>query len=911
MSRFLQQVAQFILDNYDRPDQLTVLLPSHRAGVFLSRELQEQITRPIFSPRIKTIEDWVTEQTGLIPLDAPELLSRLFECYRRVNPQPQTFAEFLKWGPGLLSDFNEIDRHLVDGPAIFEYLSDVKHIEDWDPAAEQTLLLSDYLAFWRDLPQLYQQFQAELLSDELCYQGLAYRQLCEKRDSILHRQGELLGAGFSALNKAEEVLFDYLYQERSMQFLWDFDPYYYEDPVMEAGSLLRKSKLIKRLAAEGKLNFLEEHWASTSKNVEVIEASGLHQQAAIANQALVKLAGDQPENTALVMADEHLLPAFLNQLNPELPAFNVTMGLPLSSSPLCDFFELLLAFPRAREKKEIQKTPDSDQLSYRRELWERLLGHPLASQLWPGVASVAAKLARSSAFFLSESDLAFQDLPEHWPRFVFSEADPPEFFRALTAFCQANEKRLSRDQTTLFAGFARLFEALSNLSRERDFLADFQSLHFFYQQLLREEKIDLLGEPLRGLQVMGMLESRCLDFEKVVLSSVNEEILPQGRSEQSMLPFAIRKKFGLPTHEEKDAVYAYHFFRLLQRARQVTLIYDRSENQFGSADPSRFIHQLALEWAPRFATGDSTYQHKVLEVPLNLPQAEELRICKSAAVLEQLTNWAQRGISASALIKYLNDPLKFYHQYVLGVREEQPIGESLDPREQGNAVHQILEDLYQGQIGRILNADFLKKLPDERWLKSTLADYLKSERAGVKLDQGPNVLTLELMTQLCLNRFKIEKARLTGKNQQKGIRLKALEQKIAYKPKNFPQAVLFKGIIDRVETEENAYLLIDYKTGKAEATEYSLSNGLESLRDKPKALQLYFYAYLYHKNFDVEQIFPLIAPLRYAQGELLPLKISRQAVSLDAPMLEEFENWLQDLIAEIFDPQRAFQPNEE
>jgi ATP-dependent helicase/nuclease subunit B len=910
MTSFLKRTAQHLLAQESALHRIRLILPSRRAALFLKRELASALDKPAFAPHITTIEDFVLEQTGLEAEESAVLLFKLYESYLATTGQKQDdFATFNQWGSLLLADFNEVDRYLVDPNELFTYLSDVKRLEQWGLQPEQkSQMLQQYLVFWEQLPALYAHFTKSILGTKKVYQGLAYRQMAQiienKTDDCLTGFDQCYFVGFNALNTAEETIMLNLYEGGKTHFLWDVDRYYFEDSMHEAGKFLRKSPLVRRLMRDETFYWLDDKLSTSSKKVEFIAAQGNNAQAVAANALLSEIPSEELQDTALVLADEQLLNPILNNLNAHVAHLNITMGLPLHQSPLSSFFEMLWQlFIQGEQRAGV---------NFHHSLWMRLLRHPLLPQLNIQEADIdkpCKQLETQKLVYASAEQLQLSEaLTDLFFPLLGQTHKPHSAMQALLDFSLKAKELLDEQQqlTQALYGFFQLFSDLANLFEKYPYVQDFKTARQFYNQLISSEALDLYGEPLRGLQIMGMLETRTLGFKRLILTSLNEEILPAGRAQNSLIPFDIKQKFKLPTYLDKDSVYAYHFYRLLQDAEQVQLIYNNQSDGLGGGEASRFMAQLEYEWPKK--NPNIEISKRSLSPSAKLDQ-ERSEVEKTPDVVQRLQEMAQQGFSPTALSQYLKDPLEFYYERVLGVRPLEMLEDVIGYDVQGNVIHELLETFYQTdetstpwpQINKATLSDALAAFDTKKEVQQKLVELGVSE-----FDSGKNLLIKEMLISMLDNFFKAEKKALEKEGQ---VELRALEMRLKV-PFSFKDQtnIILKGTADRVEKDGQGQLrILDYKTGFVDPYKLSISD-YEQLWDPAygKAFQLCMYAYMYFKQEPAaDQLSAGIISLRKLNEWILPLKINRKPL-LGRDFMPDFEAFLSDLFTEMFDPSIPF-----
>lgn len=863
---------------------------------------------------MRTIEELVTDLTGQLVVERPRLLFELYESYQKLDSKAEPFQDFMLWGGLLLNDFNEVDRFLIEPDQLFTYLADIKRVEHWNLEGPPGPMLERYLRSFEQMPQLYGHFTEKLKAKGWCYQGLAYRTVAAELEAYIeelreqHRHYFFLG--FNALNAAEERIMQKMNEEALATFIWDIDRYYWEDEDQEAGQFLRQSPLVKTLQEQGRFFGLHNSFKEEAKKIRLLSVSGNQLQAVLANLILQEeQAGAAWEQTALVLADEALLPAVLNNLSKEIPHLNVTMGLALEHSPLASFFGILLQMRKALEKK-----PRFDQKEggkFYHAWWDGLLSNVICKRLFPrdsSVEQVRLEMRKRNLVAASYQQLQDLGLPKVLPEAFFqADLSPATCFQAMATFCEKlREKGLIQEEEALF-GFYQLFNQLHALLEQYPYVKDYETAGQFYQSALTEVSIDLIGEPLQGLQVMGVLETRLLDFDRVLMLSVNEEVLPQGASDSSLIPHDVKKEYGLPTFLEKDAVYAYHFYRLLQRCQKADVIFNVAAGGFTLAEPSRFVRQVAIE-LPRYNRKIEVQQHSISGTA-ELPKEPEERIEKTEAIMKRLWQMAEKGFSPTALRDYLKDPLLFYYRRVLAWSEREEVLEQMDLAEQGTALHEILEEGYgkaEGKGSATRPYPYDERLPFFNFSRQELEERVAEKLRG-QVTEGRNVLIAETMTRM-LEEFQRVEIRRLKKLQKEGktIALQGLEQAVEREIQlSKGQRVKVRGTVDRIQKVDEELLIIDYKTGGDKGADYRLKS-LEDLESKPKAIQLLLYTWLYLGAEDPTPAAAAVYNLRVPRQGALHLTWDKKK-KLTAEDRQIFEDYLRTLLEEILDPTKPFE----
>lgn len=839
MQSFLEEVVADVYKKLGSFDHISFILPSKRAGSFLKNIIATNIPGARLAPRVYSIESFVEEVSGLNYATNTDLLFELYTSYSLVEKgERDSFYQFSKWGQVLLQDFNEIDRFLLDQDRFFNYLSEIRSMEHWSLKPDQTSMISDYIRFWKNLGPIYYDFKKRLLVRGIAYQGLAYREASRKiRDfAKSHTTTTHIFVGFNALNRAETNILRYLVEEEGAFVYWDADTYFLNDDMHEAGYFMRQWKKTFPGALTGVHSSFEGR-----KQIDIVAVPRHVSQLSYVNQKLRewKAATDSsPLKTAVVLGDEGLLNPLLHALPPELGAVNITMGFPLSKSSLAGLFASLFDLymhqhPNGWFYKKVIAVLNHPYLEYRftsgnRNMALEIIGRIRDSNLLTLTPSRLKALAPSLEIEIDKL-------------FVSSRPEPLAFLKMLSLLAEELRQHLTETGDSLaleqLFAFFKLFNQLNSYVSESGLIKDIQTLHGIYLSLLANETVDFRGEPLQGLQVMGVLESRNLDFDRVVITSVNEGVLPAGKSQNSFIPYELKKEYGLPTHQEKDAVYAYHFYRLLQRAREIVLIYNTEADVLEGGERSRFISQILAD--PRL---QAYVSHRVAAPTADISPRKQLQINKDPDLQERIKEYAASGFSPTSLGLYIRDPMSFYKSSILKIAERMEVEETVSARDFGSIIHQSLESLYTPLLGKLLNRDNLQEVKTK--IPGTLLEYFRLYYPVDEINKGKNLIARNVL-QSYLERF-IEMEQTAS--EKHSIRLISLETKMKVRLAlpQLPYPVFLKGTLDRVDEIDGQLRIIDYKSGKVEPSELQIRDWEELIRDEKatKALQLLCYAYM-------------------------------------------------------------------
>ena len=597
MHTFISETIDDILIKHSSFEDCVFILPSQRAGVFVKDAFKKKIVTG-FLPEIKTIESFVSEISEITKADSIQLLFHFYSIYCEIEKHPDTFDVFSSWASVVLQDFNEIDQYLVNSDDIFTYLRDIQRMKKWSVKGEfkETELIKDHLIYMEKLGVYYSKFYVFLLDKKVGYQGFMYREATKKIYQFLEKNThkKFFFIGFNALNKAEETLFKIILDNQSSDIYWDIDATFFYG-VHSAGSFIRKYKKEWSYFEKNELKIISSNFNS-KKNIEIIGAPKNISQLKYAGEILEKF--NNHESTALVLGDESLLSVALNSIPKNVRGINITMGYPLQNVPtsqlISSIFQLFIT------QDTLQKSASNK--FYHKDVI-RFFKNSVIYQLVKGNASkkiltIENNISKQNNTFIDVSTIEsyLKSLDKKNSSLLLAIFKPfitvEEFMKRILNLLDGAKDQVSVLEKEYLYRYHNAFNQLINLNKTKKYFQNIKTIYQFYKRIIANEKLSFQGEPLNGLQLMGMLETRVLDFENVIITSVNENIIPSSATQNSFIPFDVKVQFGLPTYREKDAIYSYHFFRLLQRAKNVYLLYNTENDTFGGGEKSRFISQL-------------------------------------------------------------------------------------------------------------------------------------------------------------------------------------------------------------------------------------------------------------------------------------------------------------------------------
>ncbi len=889
MKSFLDKVVEDIISK-KKADNILFILPSRRAGVFLKQSWVKYFKdQSCWIPQILTIEEFMENVSGLKLIDSTTLLFEFYEAYKQTNSKPENFEGYIKWIQTIISDLNDIDRNLIDANKFFNYIASIERMDKWEPRDlnYETDLIQNNLLFWKEIEKLYYKVRENLKKQLLGYQGMIFREANDNIKSYLKESpNHFVFAGFNALTKSEEKIIRLLKTEKRASIYWDSDEYYLNDFSQESGSFLRNIKNWNTYSNEP-FSFIEKK-ISQQKNIHIIGTPKQTGQVKLAGNILNSLIkkGEKLNETAFVLADENLLEPSLNALPEKVEKVNVTMGYPLQNIPLSTFISTFIQLFINYKKYNNKGLYHEDLLAF--------LKNSYTDYLVDNRTQLINEIITQNKIFVSP-DL-FNNTSKSFYEIIAINKDitPKDLINKTNSLLAhlSKKKKIIEDNLELeyVFRFSTIWENLGVLINKFPFIEDLKTLQTIYNQILFSETLSFYGEPLHGLQLMGMLETRLLDFKNIIITSVNEGILPKGRTENTFIPFDIRKNMGLTTFQENDAIFAYHFYRLIQRAENIYLIYNTENDEYGAGEKSRFLTQLEIELP--YKIKNHIAAEKTTEKPI-----KPLQIEKSEEMINQLQQIAKKGFSPSALNSYIRNPIIFYYQNILKLNDVEEIEETIDSRTLGIVVHNTLEELYKPLLNEILSINLIDKLLAKS--ETILQKQFKEVYKNGDYSKGKNLLIYSVAKRFIINFLNYEKQELSAGNE---IIVKHLEIELKAPFKLNNKTVFVRGFADRIDEFNGIKRVIDYKTGIAETNKLSIKDTdfekVIKTKDYDKAMQLLLYSYMYLNNFRDEKICAGIISFRKLKEGIMLLKINKSSIITEKE-LENFKPQLSKLLEEI------------
>lgn len=929
---FLSKVAAELIKNRNYPlHQCYVVLPNRRAGVFLKTEIARLLNSPMLLPKIVTIQEFITELSGLTLVDDFHQLFILYKSYTEIaNEKADSFDEFLGWGQKLLHDLDEIDQHLANAEYIFNYLKEEKNLALW---ALDKSPLSDfqknYLQFFSSLYPIYHKFTEKLYSEKLGNYGMACKEAVKKlSDPNLRLPFQTAYfCGFNAFTTGESRIGNVLKQRAQADFFWDADEYYLNELNQEAGYFLRKNLEDFK---KDEIKWVSKALSTNTKEIHILGVSGnIGQVKALADELQHNHSNDTSGLTAVVLNDENLLIPFLNSIPDKIDSFNVTMGFPMKFAPiyawLVQWFQLHL---NATKFGEIRKRDEA--LFYKADLL-KFIGNSCFQVYISNNTALAKEFLSSKQFFftyaelshlLKKNQIANDELLENIFKPLQNDVDNAisRLLFLIEKFREGKKSNNPLDNEFLFALHNGLNQLLQ-LCKSSGIRMQTATLLTLFRQILSMQKVPFVGEPLKGLQIMGLLETRLLDFKRVYMLSVNEDIIPKSKNPNTFIPHGIRKDAGLPVFTMQEQIFPYHFYRLLQQAETIYLYYNTNPDVFGSGEKSRFISQLQFE-LPKKNPNVKIFEHQIL-VPLKIENSEDIIIAKNESILKKVNELAQSGFSPSSLNCFRRCSLQYYFKYIAGIKEKEEAHEILDNRDIGNYLHLILERLFEKNLNEPLTENLLEELKNKAI--SIVDDVMQDEmQQYAKSHTGKNFLIYHVLREYFVSYIqtlqqRIDEAKAEGKVVTVlGLEV-PLEKEFLLNINQNEIQIKIKGKADRIDSIGEDILILDYKSGGVNGKTFEINQLAANDPDPGNdyCFQLLIYLWLYAKNNDVEnkKLGAGIWSFRNLDNPLHEIFLKdndgNKIFSLSSDDLKIAEDLLAEIISNLFDSSKNFEPTTE
>lgn len=933
---FLKAVAEDLYNKVGGDlSRTAVVFPNKRAGLFFNEWLAACSDRPVWAPAYITISELFRGLSSLQVADPIRLVCTLYTIFcQETGNDDETLDNFYFWGEMLLTDFDDLDKNRVDADQLFQNLQDLHHLTDKDNSylteeqkkmlelffknfaiSKETELKNQFIDLWNVLGKIYYRFKETLEADGLAYEGHLYRKVVEETDFSQLPYDHYVFVGFNVLNQVEDRLFTQLKAQGKALFYWDYDEQYLNQPRHEAGEFIRRNlkEFPNELTDKSLFNNLNK-----PKQVEYIAASTENAQARYVSQWLTDNLTERENETAIVLCHEGLLQAVLHALpDNQVKALNITMGYPLAGTPIHSLLnQLAELYTEGYEAR-------SGRYLYR--YVSPVLKHPYVQSLTSEAESLEHRLTEKNRFFPLPSELQVDDvLTQLFPAGEVSGSIPfldrlLQSINLVTTLFRTEDAEQMTDmqlsQEALFRTYT-LINRLKSLVEEGHLDVSLPILVRLLKNLLSSLSVPFHGEPAIGLQIMGVLETRNLDFRHILMLSVNEGKLPKQEGDSSFIPYNLRKAFGMTTIEHKNAVYAYYFYRLIQRAERVTMLYNTSSEGLNRGEMSRFMLQYLIEKNPNNSLSRYSLEPNQLIHPH--PTIEVLGNEEIAQRLRKRFGEGKGYLSPSALNVYLDCSLKFYLRYACQLYKADEVSTDIDSSIFGNIFHRATEIIYKEILGKrdgyITRAAIEFLLEDKLTLCETVNRAFKEKFFQIPLEQRAEYDGLQLLNKEVITTYVIQLLRRDA--DYTPFRFLAAEypvkEPVTVNPKDgsSPFTINLGGSIDRMDEKNGIVRIVDYKT----SSKIQDARDVEQLFDTTEKHRPYhiFQTFLYATLLNKEKgDIPITPALFYIQKAASPdyspiVKVAKSAVEDFSIYRDDYIAMLLQLLAEVFSADTNF-----
>lgn len=942
MQPFLQLVAHDLYTKIGNDLSRTVLVfPNKRANLFFNEYLAEESDQPIWSPAAMSISDLLQKLSVQKVGDPIRLVCELYKVFKEETESRETLDDFYFWGELLISDFDDVDKNMVDADKLFSNLQDLKNLmddyefldEEQEEAIRQffqnfsierrTELKEKFISLWDKLGIIYHRYREKLAELGIAYEGMLYRNVIEQLDTDLLKYDKYVFVGFNVLNKVEKEFFQKLQKAGKAMFYWDYDLFYTQRiSKHEAGEFIKRNLIdFPNELPESYFDIFRK-----PKKIRYISASTENAQARFlpewvkATQTHTTQIVSEKEN-AIVLCNEALLLPVLHSIPQDVQNVNITMGFPLAQTPVYSFINA------AMELQTNGYRPDTGRFTY--EAVSKILKHPYTRQLSDHATRLERELTKTNRFYPLPSELK----KDGFLTILFT---PQSNIRELCDYLL----RLIKSISILYRKEGEYDDIFNQLYRESIFQSHLKinrlysliesgelsvrtdTLKRLITKVLTASNIPFHGEPAIGLQIMGVLETRNLDFRNLIMLSLNEGQLPKAGGESSFIPYNLRKAFGMTTIEHKNAVYAYYFYRLIQRAENITLLYNTSSDGLNRGEESRFMLQLLVE-------GPHEITREYLEAGQSPQNTLEIQIEKTPEILRRLYRAYDTAqpesviLSPSALNTYLDCRLRFYYRYVAGLKTPDEVSAEIDSALFGTIFHLSAQLAYTDLTanGKMIQREDLERLlRDEIKLQGYVDQAFKQELFKVALEEKPEYNGVQLINSKVIVSYL--KQLLRNDLQYTPFEMVAMEKKVSEKitiqTALGPLTLRLGGTIDRMDAKEGTLRIVDYKTGGSPKIPANIEQLFTPSETRPNYIfQTFLYAAIMSRKQPLMVAPALLYIHRAASESYSPViemgepRKPKIPVNNFAFFEDEFRERLQALLEEIFDEKELFTRTED
>lgn len=927
--KFINRVADYLTENELDLKHSVIILPSLRAKRYLEMALASKFEQPIFAPRIITIDSWIHDCSTYKIQDKLNTIFDLYRVHLQLDKEEkEPFDEFYSWAATLLNDFEEIDKYLVSPEEVFKNLRDIKGIENWSFDSEEPMseMQLKFLQFWDELPHYYHGLRKLWKKENTAYSGMAFRQLAENINlAFKDDKAVFVFAGFNALSIAEMSIMKQLKKMGRAHILQNSDSYYTKNKHHEAGHFQRA---FSQFLGEKITSFEENDMENLDRRIEFIECNQSLAQVNVASTLLSQLNPNELDDTLLLLADESLAGPMIRNLPLNIQRANITMGLQLKQTSLKLWVDLIFSIQE-------NKTRFNTKAFYHKDIF-KLWQHPFFQRLMPvGLISKQRQLEQNviskNKLFVNPETLTFDDpiltklftaLSQNWGEDWSTAIDS---FKALNSLIYPLLQEEDEFEKAILRSFDKSLVGFKNSLGTTYPMMSLRTFKLVFTQHWGKARIAYEGTPTKGLQIMGLLETRLLDFKRIICLGLNEGKMPPNNPMQTFIPMDLRRYLNLPTTREKQGLFAHHFYRLMHKVEDFTVTYTSGEESLQSNERSRYLQQIELEWVKECDKID--FKKKSYNLDANSLDSKPTIIEKTPEILQKIDDVFSRSLSASALGKFVSCPLDFYYRYVMEYGEQEEVMEDIDHGVFGTIIHHVLEKLYQPFCRRDKEGNEIQGIKnltakdvDQMILKfpnlikaEFMAQYEATEK---EILTGKNFLAHEIALTLTKKFLVKEKEFLV--NTKEPVFIEALElefnHKMTVEVHGVEKQVNLKGFVDRIDSVGGKMRIIDYKSGKVTHDKVTMKAEKGSVAEslfqtmsgdgKTYFSQLMIYAYLFTNRFGhVPDEVKIVSFINYPDE---PFSLNTKKYPL-IDYVEAFPDALQLFLEKIYDANEPFE----
>ena len=901
---FLDELTHYILRE-EHPSECVVLLPSFRAIEAFKRAYARQATPPCRLPHVFTLSGFIDQNSETVVADEMEVLATFYALELESEGGKEGFDRFLNWAPVALKDFHAIDSHSLNPEQVFKNLEMIKDIEDWSFAPEKELT-EDQIRFknqWSRLESMYKRLHEKLAEKGLVTKAMQNRIAAESE--LSPKYSKVLAAGLVALTKSEKSYLKKWEKADRLEVIWDADNSYVDNPLCEAGHFIRD--FAKSFSVHSNKNF--NRLAGSQPKLKSVECSSVMSSCQYIREQVIEMTEDELNNTVIIVPDPTSLPVLMQALPEKEKGYNVTMGMSIRETPVYSYVKLI----NRMALKGGESWNYEDLMSF--------ASHSMSIEAFGGknftLDSGEALHRLANDFVVWASAEKIQEVSDGKLSHAIESLTPlktknaDEFIKAYVILSNAIGQTLSNNKCNdpwIVSGWQKVRGVISLVRRLQSaygLCKTTKEVIALVDRLISREKIDLIGEPAKGLQIMGLTETRAVDYDNVFVMDCNEGILPKHEIIDSFIPFDLQSNLGMPARYEKEAAFAYSFYRILNRSENVVLLHRSPNSSKDASEVSRYITQLQNSFRPGGRLLEMSTGKFSMPLPAKTPDIPQLEM--SDLMRRRLTSWTQDGMSPSAINKMVACERNFAYRYLFGLKEPKDLKESIEANTLGSIIHQVIEEGTEPYLNRILTVADLKAVLSR--MKELLDAAIKKNYNPNQVQKGENVLIIDTAR---LTIRKLLEQEIKEIDDGREVVINVIEDELKEEFKTDQGKIVIKGHADRIETVDGVKRVVDYKSGNVYQSELNLNENFEEQLDdssKSKALQLLIYsAAVLADSKGVDEIQAGIRSGRNTKDGLLHLTIAKKK-NISQVDIDKMLNWLINKISSLKEEGRVISHN--